>query len=170
MFLFLTYYYCLFSTYFTAFVSTKYFKHQLRKSIIWVSFWFCYQKPLYWKRESFGLMESRTDTSCVLQYCLHNFYSCFFINNVITILFTSQVVVVQLKKKQLISQSFMHLSMIMGPTGQCNRERNLWTACLLGLKEKGKKCLQIKTFCFLYLFLLSIISSLRDHLGDKVKS
>lgn len=29
--------------------------------------------------------------------------------------------------------------MIMGHTGQCNRERNPWTACPLELKEKEKK-------------------------------
>lgn len=146
MFLFLTYYYCLFSTYFTAFVSTKYFKHQLRKSIICVSFWFCYQKPLYWKRESFGLMESRTDTSCVLQYCLHNFYSCFFINNVITILFTSQVVVVQPKKKKTHFLVFHAFKYDHGTYWSMQQREKSLDSMPFGIKRKREKVSLDKDF------------------------
>lgn len=150
MFLFLTYSYCLFSTYFTAFVSTKNFKTSIEKK-----YYLCFilvlllessvlEKRIIW-------IDGKWDRYFLcITVLTTNFYSCFFfINNKITILFTSQVMMVQLKKKNKtkhISQSFMHLSMIMGRTGQCNRERNPWTACLLELKKK-KKFYQLKTFC-----------------------
>ena len=149
MFLFLTYSYCLFSTYFTAFVSTKNFKTSIEKK-----YYLCFilvlllessvlEKRIIW-------IDGKWDRYFLcITVLTTNFYSCFFfINNKITILFTSQVMMVQLKKKKqnkthfLVFHAFKYDHGTHWPMQQ--RKKSL-DSMPFGIK-KEKKVLLVKDF------------------------